>query len=613
MLHLEHVSPAILEWDAELRLSRWSRRAEQLFGWNAREVIGLRPEEAPFLVAPDGAALRLALERMIAGGTARDGSFRRVRTRTEGDRACAWISYPLTDRTGRTISVISMVHETAGSPMMEPDEPGSPEPAARAEEKENFPGEDPARNPRQELTEERSDENVPAMLRQQIAEQAEALVQASRLLLETALAPAQWRYAEQLHTGGCTILKLLEAGTSQGTEGTAAAILRGRRLLLVDENGPESLPLLRQLQHLGMVTVTVPSADIALELLAQGVRFDASIIDGGLPGTDLRRLRALATGSGNAGGLPILLRLSSGGTIARTELSEIGPVGILEEPIEPSTLAGRLLALLAHPEPETTMHEQPSLNILIAEDTPVNQRVTVVMLEKLGYHPDVAGNGHEVLAALWRKRYDVILMDVEMPEMDGLAATARIRREFPHDRQPRIIAMTANAMEGYRTFCLESGMDGYLTKPVSREELKQALRHGSRPDAGEQPPGRQPAGRPDEEKRAPASYLESLRTTLGADDPAALGELIDQYLGNTAESIVYLRRKYAERNTTELARIAHSLKSSSRIFGAVRLSELFAELERAGHACALELVDDLLTAIVAEFQLEGKRLEKERG
>lgn len=582
MLHLEHVSPAILEWDADLRLSRWSKRAEQLFGWNAREVIGVRPEEAPFLGAPDGMTLRLALERMTAEGTPRDGSFYRVRTRTEGERACAWISYPLTDRTGRTISVISIVHETAGSPMIEPPAPGHPAPAPLE-----------------------SDQKFSAMLRQQIAAPAGALVQTSRLLLETALTPAQRRYAEQLHTEGQTILKLLEDGLNPANGDAATAILRGRRLLLVDENSPESLPLLRQLQHLGMVTVTVPSADIALELLAQGVRFDGAIIDGGLPGTDLRRLRALASSGGNAGGLPLLLRLSPGCTITRAELPALGPIAILEEPIEPSALPGRLIDLLALPEPETTMFEQPSLNILIAEDTPVNQRVTVLILEKLGYHPDVAGNGHEVLAALWRKHYDVILMDVEMPEMDGLTATAHIRREFPHHRQPRIIAMTANAMEGYRTFCLESGMDGYLTKPVSREELKEALQHGSRPETKKEAPHHP-------EERTRTNYLDSLRNTLGTDDPAALGELIDQYLGNTAESIVYLRRKYAERNTTELARIAHSLKSSSRIFGAIRLSELFAELERAGHASALELVDDLLTAIVAEFQLAGKRLEEEK-
>lgn len=492
---------------------------------------------------------------------------------------------------------------------MEPAEPGHPEPMQEPHTHDPHRQAQPVRSAYDGQGREQRDEKFPAMLRQQIAMPAGALAEISRRLLETTLTPAQRHYAEQLRAGAHTILKLLEDGTNPESAEGAAAILKGRRLLLVEENGPDSLPLLRQLGHLGMVTVTVPSAGVALELVAQGVHFDAAIIDGGLPGTDLRHLRALARGgAANTNGLPIVLRISPGCTIPLDEVPALGPIIILEEPLDPSELPGRLLELLVipFPEPEATMCEQPSLNILIADDTPVNQRVTVLMLEKLGYHPDVAGNGHEVLAALWRKRYDVILMDVEMPEMDGLTATAHIRREFPHDRQPRIIAMTANAMEGYKTFCLESGMDGYLSKPVSREALKNVLWQGSRQDAGGEP-----APRP-EEHRSPTSYLDSLRNTLGTDDPSALGELIDQYLGNTAESIVYLRRKYAERNTTELARIAHSLKSSSRIFGAIRLSELFAELERAGHASALELVDDLLTAIVAEFHLAGKRLEQEK-
>jgi len=119
--------------------------------------------------------------------------------------------------------------------------------------------------------------------------------------------------------------------------------------------------------------------------------------------------------------------------------------------------------------------EKPELLILLADDNLVNQRVALLMLERLGYRADTAANGREVLEALERQPYDVILMDVQMPEMDGLEATRRICREYPRDRRPRIIGLTALAMEGDRERCLGAGMDGYLDKPVRLDELRSAL------------------------------------------------------------------------------------------------------------------------------------------
>jgi len=124
-------------------------------------------------------------------------------------------------------------------------------------------------------------------------------------------------------------------------------------------------------------------------------------------------------------------------------------------------------------------HIPKSLRILLAEDNVINQKVAVRMLERLGYQAEVAADGREVLAALKRKPYDVVLMDVQMPEMDGLEATRRIRRTPCH--QPYIIAMTAHAMKGDREECLDAGMDDYISKPVRIEELKAALEHGRTP------------------------------------------------------------------------------------------------------------------------------------
>jgi len=124
-------------------------------------------------------------------------------------------------------------------------------------------------------------------------------------------------------------------------------------------------------------------------------------------------------------------------------------------------------------EPPPT--EQPPLRILLAEDNAINQRVALLMLSRMGYLADVAADGNEVLAAVRRQRYDLILMDVQMPEMDGLEATRRIRAELPPEHQPRIVAVTANALEENREACLAAGMDDFLAKPASLEDLREAL------------------------------------------------------------------------------------------------------------------------------------------
>ena len=121
------------------------------------------------------------------------------------------------------------------------------------------------------------------------------------------------------------------------------------------------------------------------------------------------------------------------------------------------------------------MAEAHPLRILLAEDNPVNQKVALAMLKHLGYKADLAGNGREVLNSLEQKAYDVILMDIQMPEMDGLEATRFIRTRLPSASQPRIIAMTAFTMKGDREQCLAAGMDDYIGKPVKMEELKRVL------------------------------------------------------------------------------------------------------------------------------------------
>ncbi|HEY9875291.1 MAG TPA: response regulator [Candidatus Obscuribacterales bacterium] len=141
----------------------------------------------------------------------------------------------------------------------------------------------------------------------------------------------------------------------------------------------------------------------------------------------------------------------------------------LKQPVE-STLAGSMSL-----QSDSKLGERLPLRILVAEDNLVNQKLLLQVLKRLGYSADIANNGLEVIELLHRQPYDVILMDVQMPEMDGIEATRRICLEWGSEKRPRIIAVTANTVNGHREMCLEAGMDDYLSKPLRKEELCQAL------------------------------------------------------------------------------------------------------------------------------------------
>jgi CheY-like chemotaxis protein len=137
---------------------------------------------------------------------------------------------------------------------------------------------------------------------------------------------------------------------------------------------------------------------------------------------------------------------------------------------------------------ERPISEEFPLEVLLAEDNAVNQKVALRFLQRLGYRADAVANGLEVLKALETRRYDLVLMDLQMPEMDGLEASRQIRARFPADRQPKIFALTANAMQGDRELCLTAGMDDYISKPVKISDISAAIRRQFGSTAGAAPP-----------------------------------------------------------------------------------------------------------------------------
>ena len=260
----------------------------------------------------------------------------------------------------------------------------------------------------------------------------------------------------------------------------ALVALKDKRLLVVDDNATNREIVSRQARAWAMRPMAVQHPAEALALIEAGERFDVAVLDMQMPEMDgvalareIRRLRRE---------LPLVLVTSLGHLPEARSATEFAAQ--LTKPLKPSQLYDALMSALAEtapiPEPVRPGNDHKpvasSLRILLAEDNAVNQKLALRLLERLGYRANVASNGLEALRALEREPYDVVLMDVQMPELDGLDATRRICERWPPDVRPRIIAMTANAMLEDRDACLAAGMDDYVAKPIRPEELAEALR-----------------------------------------------------------------------------------------------------------------------------------------
>ncbi|WP_138934257.1 hybrid sensor histidine kinase/response regulator [Roseovarius arcticus] len=371
--------------------------------------------------------------------------------------------------------------------------------------------------------------------------------------------------------------------------------LDGKRVLIVDDNATNLDLLSRQIKSWSMRPIAVDNPDAALELVAQGHKFHVAVLDMHMPGMDglglARRLRADAA----THDMPLILLSSLGqaGDHDRTALEAVGFAEVLSKPVKPSPLLNALVSLFAGKpmrviEPmqhksasfDVTMAERLPLRILLADDNATNQKLGRMILKRLGYTSDVAGNGKEVLEALERQTYDVVLMDIEMPEMDGVEATHRIIADYPAERRPAIIAVTANAMDGDRERFFEAGMSGYVSKPIRVEALVDALKDccgAAKDDASDEPPG-------DTGEFDPGA-LEILLETIGGDREA-LDELVLSFLDEGPDLILRIGAAAEDNDTDALRQAAHTLKSSATDFGAGTLSQLCREIEnlcRAGH------------------------------
>jgi PAS domain S-box-containing protein len=379
--------------------------------------------------------------------------------------------------------------------------------------------------------------------------------------------------------------------------------LRGKRLLVVDDNAVNREVVRRQASTWGMLPRETGSPREALEWIRRGDPFDAAILDMHMPEMDGLALAREIRRSRDGRILPLVMLTSLG---RRGEIGEGADFAAeLTKPIKASQLYEALMRALGEISEEVrpveagggrnlASAERAPLKILLADDNAVNQQLALALLEKMGYRADVVVNGAEVLDALARQRYDVVLMDVEMPVMDGLEASRRINQQWVASERPRIIAMTANAMQGDRETCLAAGMDDYLSKPIRRAELAAALaRSESRTPSADGSPTA-----PDVED-GEAVDLTQLEAAVG--DPIFVRELISTFLSDAPRLVGTLRTSLEQRNPEELRRAAHTLKSNGWTFGASALASLSEELELIAQTGALAGADELIRRIETEY------------
>ncbi len=397
--------------------------------------------------------------------------------------------------------------------------------------------------------------------------------------------------------------------------------LSGKHALIVDDNATNRRILTLQMQPWGMITRDTGSPLEALEWIRRGDPFDVAMLDLQMPEMDglmlAHEIRRIETARRAVSTMPLVMLSSLGRPEAAVEAKEFA--AILMKPIKSLQLYEGLMSIFAEPfaPARETFATQPPmarnlpLRILLAEDNAVNQKLALLLLEPMGYRADVVGNGLEAIQALRRQPYDVVLMDVQMPEMDGLEASRRICQLWPREQRPRIIAMTANAMQEDRETALAAGMDDYVSKPIRSEELITALSQ-CRPlgtGADTAPPSRAPeATAPSmpptetEEAALDVAALNRLRAMLSKAPPGALANLIDTFLSNAPQLLHEMNQAAQRGQADDLRRAAHTLKSNAANFGAIPLSNLCRALEAIGKSGTVEGAAPLIARIADEYQ-----------
>jgi PAS domain S-box-containing protein len=432
------------------------------------------------------------------------------------------------------------------------------------------------------------------------------------------------------------------------------ADLAGVRILIVDDNRTNQRVLAEMVSSWGCTSVVADGATEAISLLRQGLRegrsFDVVVLDLNMPAIDGYGLAGMVGADPSLTATPMVMLTSSAqrGEAERTQRA--GIVAYLTKPVRSSRLRGALNLALAQGAPGTATSLEPAAtsgeaqlehagarqrdaarsplatatrSVLVVEDHAVNQLVLTSMLASLGFRADVAANGADALEAIRNNDYAAVLMDCQMPVMDGYDATAKLREEERPDTHTLVIAVTANAMPTERERCLAAGMDDYLVKPLTVESLAAVLAHWV-PAAPEPPALGSPVHHPDRNEtgrdRVHANHAAALEDVAAAESPALdaqiverlerlgrdagedlMGELRTEFLADVDARVVTMRAAFALDDVETIVLCAHTMVGASANVGATALAGLWAGLEADGAAGSLADGPTRLDALEVEL------------
>jgi CheY-like chemotaxis protein len=398
---------------------------------------------------------------------------------------------------------------------------------------------------------------------------------------------------------GSTFWFNIPFGATQDPPPASAPVenLRGRRVLAVDDNGTNRSILKQQLGAIGMMVTCAPSGAEALEELSLAARqdrpYELAILDLHMPLMNGLTLAKHIRANREIGCLPLMMLTSDRDRDEASAARELDVKIFLVKPVRQANLVravGEMFGSVPgafRPQAEET--RQLAGRVLVVEDNPTNQKVIVLRLEKMGCRADIATNGQEAVEASAQVPYDVILMDCQMPVMDGFEATARIRARGGF--HVPIIALTANAMEDDREHCLQAGMDDYLSKPVRNKELADKLSRW----IGTPPLTDGPAGTGETLRR----FLTSLEEEGFRREE--IDVLLGSFLDSSARIMVDLESAAGTRDAARLRMATHTLKGSAATLGLTSLAALAAEMERQEKAADWEGISRSLASAREQY------------
>ncbi len=404
----------------------------------------------------------------------------------------------------------------------------------------------------------------------------------------------------------------------QATQIPDPEILFGLRVLVVDDNQTNLTILVEMLSAWGLRPDAAASGKIALELLAlanrQGLPFRLVITDMQMPEMDGCRLSEEIRRSPDFGKVPILLLSSSVGQGEAGRCRQLAVASYLMKPVQPSELLDTILAALSipadvpNPSPapnDSPADNAPRLKVLLAEDNAINRKLATALLEKRGHTVVVTENGREALDALERESVDLVLMDVQMPVMDGLEAMRAIRKkEQSNGTHLPIIALTAHAMKGDRERCLAAGADDYVTKPIRIAELLSVMNRVTAGTGGSSLAAAPIAAAADSNRLDMAAALERVE-----GDRDLLEELVRLFMDQCPINMKEIREAVAAGDANVLLRLAHTLKGAAMNLGALKVSEAAQSLEDQARTGDLGSAASLFENLAKEIELLLPELE----